>query len=166
MNKGMTSLLLRTKTAVEDCTKHIVASGAQGSEIEAYLTQHLLVIMCAEVEQAIHSILEKRLLSANDPDLCRFAMSSGQRVLRSIKKGELAGFVGRFGDHAQRKFDSLLEEKEVSAYNNAVQARHDIAHQRGALISYSELVTALNVAEKVLGAVREAINHKNASGAA
>lgn len=157
----MTTLLVRTRAAVDDCEQHLKDTGASGTEIEAYLTQYVLVVMCAEIEQAVHSILERRVAGTADPDLTRFALSSGQRVLRSVSKNELAGFVGRFGDHAKEKLDSLLDETEVTLYNNAVKARHDIAHSRGATLTFSELLKALEVADKVIDAVNQAMNHKS-----
>jgi hypothetical protein len=154
----MSRVLLRTRAAIEDCERHLSLTKAFGTEIEHYLTQHILVVLCAEIQQAIYSIVEERATLSHDDKIRNFVVSSGKRMLRSVQKDEIAKFIGLFGIEAKDKLNSLLNDKEVNIYNNAVSNRHEVAHNFGAQISFGELLLALDAADKILDAVRQALN--------
>lgn len=152
------SKLLRTKLVLENCRTHLDASNSPGSEVESYLSQHVLVVLCADTQQHFYEILENRISEVTDPELCNFAISTGKRALRSIGKSELAGFVGHFGQDAQRFLNEDLEERVVTMYNNAVQKRHDVAHNSGSNITFRELDEILAAAETVISTFERAIS--------
>ena len=56
----MPKLLVRTYAAAEDCESHLKETGTAGTEIESYLTQYLLVILCADIQQEIYRLSEER----------------------------------------------------------------------------------------------------------
>lgn len=58
-----------------------------------------------------------------------------------------------FGAESKQKLNSLVSETEVAAFNNAVGSRHDVAHKHGAQITFQELQSAVEIAEKILRAV-------------
>src|ERR1017187_5747222 len=120
----MTRMLLRTISGVEDCERHLNASGALGTEIESYLTQYLLVVLCADIQQEIYKLSEKRALLAKDTGLLSYVCSSAPLVLRSVGKGDIAKFVGYFGSETKDKLNSLLGAADVTVFNNAVESRH------------------------------------------
>jgi hypothetical protein len=153
----MNELMLRTKTAIADCESHLKSTNSYGTEIESYLTQHLLVIFCAEIQQEIYKIVDERSDVSNDEGLRVFVRSSGRRTLRSVGKAEIANFLELFGAQAKEKFNSLLDDKDITVYNNAVQNRHDVAHRHGVQISFEEVKDALAAANKILEAVKAAI---------
>lgn len=149
--------LLRTNAAIEDCERHLEDSAATGTEIESYLTQHILVLLCADMQQEIYQIAEERSRTANDVDLVSYVSLSCRRILRSVRKDEIATFVGMFGVEAKARLNELVEDSEVALYNNAVSNRHDIAHRSGAQITFRELKATAIVAEKLLDAVEKSI---------
>ena len=149
--------LLRTNAAIEDCERHLATSGATGTEIESYLTQHILVLLCADMQQEIYQIAEERSRTANDTGLANYVSMSCRRILRSVRKDEIAVFVGMFGMDAKDRLNELVEDSEVTLYNNAVSNRHDVAHRSGAQITFRELKNTAIVAEKLLDAVEESI---------
>lgn len=153
----MDKRLIRTKAAIEDCERHLDASGASGSEIESYLTQHILVILCADMQQEIYRIAEKRAETVRDQELINYVSSTGRRILRSIKKDEIAAFVGMFSAEAKEKLNALVDDSDVTVYNNAVSNRHDVAHKHGAQITFRELKNTTSVAEKILDAVEKSL---------
>ena len=154
----MDKRLLRTNAAIEDCEKHLNSSGALGTEIESYLTQHILVILCADIQQEIYKISERRAEIIGDPALVSYVLSTAKRVLRSVGKSEIAAFVGMFGSDAQKALNGLVDDADVTIYNNAVNSRHDVAHKQGAQITFRELKSATAVAERLLEAVEKAIH--------
>jgi hypothetical protein len=153
----MSRLLLRTNAALEDCERHLVAVSAVGTEIESYLTQYLLVILCAEVQQELYSLAESRAATAKDEALTSFIALSSRKVLRSVKKSEIAGFLEMFGSGCKEKFNGKIDEPSVVVYDNAVANRHDVAHKNGSQVTFKELKDAVLMAEKLLIAAAESI---------
>jgi len=153
----MERLLLKTNAAVQDCERHLQSSGSYGTEIESYLTQYLLVVMCADVQQEIYRIAEERASTARDLALSSFVAASTKKVLRSVGKREIATFVEMFGPDCKAKLNSGIDDADVTVYNNAVCFRHDVAHNQGSLITFAELKRAVAVAEKLLTATAQSI---------
>lgn len=154
----MAPRLLRTRLAVENCHEHLDESSSWGTEIESYLTQHVLIVMCAEVQQELYSILEERAGEASDDELKSFAVATGKKVLRSVGKKEIANFVGFFGSSAKDFLNQIVDEREVTLYNNAVSNRHDIAHRSGSNVTFRELQDILRSASNLIDAVQRAIS--------
>lgn len=154
----MEKLLLRTKSAVEDCEKHLTSSTSFGTEIESYLTQYLLVVLCADIQQEIYRISEARASLLKDEAITAYVAATARKVLRSIGKEEIAKFVGNFGPAFKSKLNDLIDDGDVTIFNNAVNNRHDVAHKQGAQITFRELKNAVSVALKILEAVERSLN--------
>jgi len=154
----MEKLLLKTQLAFDNCKTHLDESSAWNSEIESYLTQHVLVIMCADVQQEIYKVVEKRVELADDSALKNFAISACKRVLRSVGKSEVAGFVGYFGSDAKSHLNEQINDAVVTVYNNAVSNRHDVAHNSGSNITFRELEAAIDAARTLIKVVSESIS--------
>lgn len=153
----MTGKLLRTKLALDNCRSHLVEANSEGTEIEAYLAQHILVIMCAEIQQELYATLELRLNLSADSNITNFALVAGKKILRSIGKGEVVGFVNNFGGAAKNYMNDNLSDREVALYNNAVSNRHDVAHSSGSNITFRELDDILDAASKFIDVFKVAI---------
>ena len=149
--------LVRTTAIIEDCEAVVSSPEVIGSPIESYLVQHALVVLCAEIQQEIYEIVRARAAQADDHQLANFVSNAAQRVLRSVGKSELAGFVGHFGQQEKTKFNELVDETEVTKYNNAVNNRHDVAHRSGVQVTFSELKDAVSAASNILQALAVAI---------
>ena len=149
--------MLRTKLAVEDCEKHLSATGCLGSEIESYLTQYLLVVLCADIQQEIYKLAEARAALAADVVIQSYVGSTTRRVLRSVKKEDLSKFVALFGAGKKEQLNAVLDDVDVTIFNNAVSNRHDVAHSAGSQITLLELKKALFISEKILAAIKNAI---------
>jgi len=149
---------MRTRAAIEDCEIHMQSTGTYGTEIEAYLTQHILVLLCADVQQEIYKMLDERATLAGDEEIRRFVSASGEKILRSVNKGDIAAFMELFGAHVKEKFNALLEDSDVTIYSIAVGNRHKVAHRQGAQVSFREVKRATDAASKLLVAVRTALH--------
>lgn len=154
----MGKLLLRTCSAVSDCEDHLRATLTSGTAIEFYLTQHILIILCAEMQQEINKIAESRVSYLGDEGMRSYVLSTSGKILRSVKKTDIAGFVNLFGEKSKSKFNSLIIDNEVTIYNQAVSDRHKTAHSHGAQITFAELKDAIKVAKKILNAVEKSIS--------
>ena len=100
--------LVRTSAVIEDCEAIVRSPDVIGSPVESYLVQHTLVVLCAEIQQEVYEIVRARAAKADDQQLASFVSSAAQRVLRSVGKSELAGFVAFFGQAEKEKFNHLL----------------------------------------------------------
>lgn len=87
----------RIDQAIEACQDHLESSGAMGTEIEAYLTRYLLILICASFEEEIESLISERAARSNDPGLESFVRSAVGQVFRSLKTSEITGLLKRFG---------------------------------------------------------------------
>lgn len=157
MMGGMNKSLVRTYYLLEECEKHLKSTKSSGSVIESYLTQHALVVFCSEMQNRIYQLLDERAGSVLDGGVRNYISSSGRRLSRSVQKAEIANIVGLFGSDAKDKFNSALDDRDVTLYNNAVRDRHDVAHSYGANVTFSEVKGAVSIAEKILLAFQEAI---------
>lgn len=149
--------LLRTSVALVDCRTHLEASDAWNTSIESYLTQHVLVILCAEIQQSIYQILESRLEASADNDLKNFAITTGKKCLRSVGKAEVSGFLGFFSVEAKEYLNANVADEMVTLYGNAVSNRHEVAHSNGAKITFKELEKILEASVGFLAVVKSAI---------
>ena len=155
----MGKILLRTQLSLDNCREHLDKTNSWDTEIESYLTQYVLVIMCSEIQQEIYKVLEYRASKTGDVALKNYAISTCKRVLRSIKKSEVTGFVGYFGETAKEYLNKNINDKDIAIYDNAVSMRNAVAHQSGTNITFRELEGAMEVAKKFICVVDEAISH-------
>ena len=127
----MAERLVQTNAVYVECQNHLSTGVPGGSPIEAYLTEHILVILCAEVQQKVRQLADQRAQRSTDPALRAFVTAASERILRSVRKDELSTFVGLFGSAYKDDFNARLDDRDVTAYNNAVLQRHAVAHRGG-----------------------------------
>lgn len=153
-------MLLRTKNALKECQEHLEATTTtSGTAIESYLTQHILVLLSADMQQAIYGLLDKKAEQVDQESMRLFISTAGKKLVRGVKKDAIAGFVNYFGTDAKEKFDSCLKDKEqeISRYGNAIRDRQSVAHKQGAQVTFSEIQQAVTAAELILSAVKIAL---------
>jgi len=130
---------------------------SSGTEVEAFLSQYLLVVLCAEMQEEIYRIIEIRASRCGDDEICSFALASSRRILRSVKVAELSGFVAGFGQGRKDRFSSALDERAILQYNSAVDNRHAVAHKSGAQVTLMDIKEIISSATLVLESVMAAI---------
>ena len=65
--------------------------------------------------------------------------------------------VALFGAGKKEQLNAVLDDVDVTIFNNAVSNRHDVAHSAGSQITLLELKKALFISEKILAAIKNAI---------
>ena len=148
-------MLLRTRAAIDDCENHLNESDSWNTEVESYLTQYILVILSADVQQSVYSLLSERISSSRSDDagLKSFAYSMGVKCLRSFVKSDLSKFLALFGDRVKQSFNLELDDRVVTTYNNALNKRHEVAHNSGVTTTFRELEGIYAAAVKILEAM-------------
>src|SRR6266540_3241207 len=103
--------LVRIDQAIAVCQAHLQNSGATGTEIEAYLTRYLLVMICSTFEEEIKSLIIKRAAGSGDPGMESFVQSAmGRTSFRSLKTSDITDFLTRiFHKNRQTSCKSLIE---------------------------------------------------------
>ena len=148
----------RTEKAYTECAYHLQTSGAEGSPIESFLTEHILILLCADMQRDILEIADRRATSASDGALHTFVSNAGTRILRSVRKTEIAAFVGLFGRNYKNDFNDTLDDRDVQLYDNAVQERHKAAHsQQGSNIGFRELGDVIDAARNILDSMQRVL---------
>ncbi len=155
----VSAMLLRTKTALKECQEHLEATSTSGTVIESYLTQHILVLLSADMQQTIYGLLEKKAERVSEKSMQEYVSSTRKNIIREVTKSGITGFVSRFGTDARRKFDDYLKnkEQEISYYSNAIENRDSVAHKQGAQVTFPEILQAVAAAELILSAVKIAL---------
>ena len=64
-----------------------------------------------------------------------------------------------FGSDINDDLTSRLDDRDVTIYNNAVNARHDVAHSQGANITFDELKKAFDAARKILNEIHTVLTN-------
>lgn len=154
----MENTLQRTKVALEQCEDHIESHKDADLAIEAYLTDYILFVLCSDMQHDITRIVVARAEEIGDGELAKFVEDSTGKILRSVKKSEIAGFLKSFGEACKNRLNTLIDDDEVTFYNSAVDARHAIAHTRVELrYTFRDLKRVIEIAESILSAVDESI---------
>lgn len=153
----MSQYLLRTQLAIEECEQHLTDYGAVGTPIESYLTQHILVVLCAEVQQEIYKIVDRKIQTNSSGAVATYISASQKKLLKGVKIDAISGFLGLFSSNVKETFSSALSVEDKTRYNDAIEDRHGVAHRQGASVSFDELKTTSAIAQKVLMAVQTAI---------
>jgi len=156
----MRSTFVRTKAVFEDCVTHIKEQNLSGTPIESYLVEHILIVFCAEVQNEIYKSIEQYAFTLADKKLEYFVKAACQKLFRSPKKSEISGLLGMFGEFTQKKFNSLIDDSQVTYYSVAVSARHDIAHKNGSKMTISDFMKALESADIIIHAVDVALQDR------
>ena len=133
--------IIRIDQTLERCEEHLSSSFAYGTEIESLLTQSILVIMCAEFEQAIEDLVQQKCSSVEDGSIKEFLGSCVSAVFRSVKSSEIAGLLNRFGPSYKEAFKQKTDDnaRAVTLYNNIVTNRHGVAHSEGSNATFREV---------------------------
>ena len=114
--------------------------------------------MCAEMQHEIYQLIDKKTDTLPE-EIKNFMSVAGKRLLQSVKKDEIANFLGYFGSITKDRLNTNVDDRDVTIYNNAVRGRHKVAHVvSGTQITFEELKQASECASKILSTVELALD--------
>ena len=148
----------RVEMTIEVCQEHLHSTRSYGSQIEAFLTQQLLVIICAEIEKTITSMIIARARDRCGDDFPAFIASCLNATFRSVKSSEIAGLLNRFGTARKQRFLELVDERAKTAYDSIVVNRHNTAHRSGSNLTFREAVASYRVGLSVIESLSTALH--------
>ena len=152
--------LLEVDAAIDRCRKHLNDTGTFGTEIEAYLTRYILIIIYSSFEQKIRETLLDNVFRSVGPPLDNYIMSCFKQHFRTITTGELAKFLTRIGSEYKERFRQKIPENSATeiAFNNIVINRDSTSHAEPSNMTFIELEGAYVKAREVLDAVLYAVS--------
>jgi hypothetical protein len=158
--------IVRIDETLEKCHEHLSSTSAYGTEIESLLTYSVLVLICAEFENAIEAVLKEKCSSVADPSISAFFKSCVSAVFRSVGSSELAGLLNRFSSFHKASFTRSTIENPVPVtfYNNIVVNRHRIAHSMGTNATFREVRQFYEKGHIVLDFFRDALLSETIDG--
>lgn len=155
--------LPRADAALEASAKHLDDTRSRNTEIDAILTAYVSAVIYASFERKAREIVAARAQGdGTDPHLVAFARTASQRLMRSIKIGDLAGAAGFFHPDCKARFRDLLDDQAAAAWDSIINNRHDVAHEDDAAqvvstLTFRELEALYPVALSVLENLEQAI---------
>ena len=150
--------LAQVDEAIEACKNHLIKSNAMGTEIEAYLTRYLLILICAAYEEEIEKLFVQRASHTKDPHIVAFVSSTVRTRFRNPMTSKIAEMLGLFSSDYKEKFSNKVSGTRAETFfNNIAINRHSTAHSFGSNMTFSELVSTYNEAHTVLDAISEVL---------
>ena len=153
--------LPRTQLALEECRKHLDDTKSFSTSIEAYLTRGLVILLCAEIESSVLSLLYKRIEIDPDEEVGRFAKSIGKGFVRNARPSEIGKILARFGEDCKQRYQQEVEasigEAGSTRVGNLITARDSFAHVEPPDVTFREVEQAYDDAVRLLDAVATAL---------
>ena len=151
----------RVNSALEDCENHLVASNSFGTRIETLLTYSLLVVIYAEFEQMVKSIVQERCDLIEDESLRELVRQCLGNVSR-IQSSDLGRLLERFGEDQKTAFRTrisatIADQRAETSYNNLIINRHDTAHSGGSNLTFQEVKQFYQEGHVILDFFRETL---------
>lgn len=142
---------------IAKCEEHLRLTGTNGSVIEFYFTQYLLVRIAAEYESRIKLLIQRRCSRGNDDHIKAFVQSSASVITRNFDISDIKGHLARFGADYAKTFRDLIDQHLETVWNNLYINRHAVAHGTGVQMSFPDLKDHYNKSLAVIDAVVTAL---------
>jgi hypothetical protein len=152
----------KVEDAITECTKHLTEKNAFGTEIEAYLTRYLLLLIFASFEEVLETAFISRAERSGDSFTAEYFKSEMPHKLQNVKISKLTELFKKFGSIYSTKFSDevvVALQREVTAYGNIIRNRHMVAHEtRFPQMTFNELKNSYSDSKIVINKIIEIIN--------
>ena len=157
----MARSLVRTASALADCDDHLKATGSFGTPIENFLTSHLVMLLCAEVESTVRALIHEYVLAHSEPSVAELVKNVGANLVRNALHSEIRKVLGYLGSEYADQYNDLVRasagERGITHLGNVVTNRNSIAHNVPPQLTFADVVAAQSAAEQVVQAVRQVL---------
>lgn len=143
---------------LQSCKNHLDATNSWATEIELYLVQYLIVRICAELEDRIPILFERRCRRGTDAQLTQFAIKTVHYVTKRFTIQDLGVVLRRFDVGYHKSFnDAVISNNSHLAWDSIYNNRHAVAHGAGIQMSFNDLSKAYQDCLPVLDAIASAL---------
>ena len=121
------------------CEEHLDKHGLRNTEYEYYLVQYLLVRICAEYEDRVKVMFERRCSRIGDKEVKKFLQRNLKDYLKHFDIKDIANVMARFGEEYRTNFQNSLSQPANTGWNNVYVNRQQAAHQGGVQMTLTDL---------------------------
>lgn len=147
-----------SKRTFELCEKHLDDTNSNNTEIENIFVKHLLILICAERENKIKKVFEKKIEDSTNSISNRLASFLIKNTFKDINYGTISGYIRNFGDEKRERLDSKRDDRIVTSWNNIINNRHIVAHGLDTIqLTFHELKEEFERSENVLIWIADAL---------
>lgn len=159
----MPSPLPRTERAIADFQNLLSQYPHTDEAIQSYLTSHINVLMCAEIEREVSRLFRERLEKGCQDE------ATLNYIVRHIRHGAVANAtvqqikekISFFGREYGERFDDAVRQSVgddgIGKMTLAVQNRNATAHDIPPVIDFQEVAATHRVATAIVDAVRQTL---------
>jgi len=146
--------------ALSECNTHLDQDDGKyrGTQIERYLIEYLLILICGSLEDAIRRTLIEGVRKSRNKEFESFVQTSVDEYFK-MNFDTTKRYVKAFGTSIANAFDGYLrtDPQIVSHYKSLVANRHDVAHRRKTItLSINDIEQYYKKAHLVVDAVKAA----------
>lgn len=149
----------KVEHTIQECEEHLRLTNSFGTEIEAYLTRYLLVLISASFEESLETAFIERAKKANDDYVIQYFKNEMPQKLKSVGISKLSEFIRKFGVSLKEKFDNDINSgmaREVTAYGNLIKNRHLVAHEtQEPSMTFHDVKDAYIESVKIINKIKE-----------
>ena len=125
--------------------------------LEAAFCGYISALAYAEIERAVHDILNERFRKTEDQKISQFASNALGKGKAKISKSDIADLVKRFGDECKDAFNGSVDPAHIQKYANLITCRHNLAHGEPENETLRTAKDGIDAAHELLGALKTAI---------
>lgn len=147
---------------IKKCENLLSIDDMGDPEIEIFLTSYLLLITYSNFENNIrNSVISYLCKKYDDINLENYINYCTERIVRSIKIGDIAGLLGYINPKLKEKFTNYQKnnQKIVSSYDSIINNRHNVAHKNGTKLTMKDFLDYYNDAQKLFIELDSILNH-------
>lgn len=154
--------MLKKTSAIIEVAREVVdraaaANPADRAFLEAAISAYLSAVAYAETEKRVVEILEAKFRNNQDSKIAHFLSSTLVRGNGRISKSDIADVVKKFGSDCKLGFNSDIDGRDETYYNNLLDCRHKLAHGDPKPETLKAISDGVLAAENLLGAMERAI---------
>jgi hypothetical protein len=149
----------RAEAAIEACEAHLAATTSFGTEIEAFLTRYLAVLVYSAYEDECRTIIEAKADRLADRHGASYVRLSRENVFRGIGISELGAYLAKFSPGCKSAFEAaVLNKPSHIAFDSLLAGRHATAHADGTSMTFKEFKTAFEKSQAVITAFETSLD--------
>lgn len=159
----MLSPLPRTERAIADFQNLLSQYPRTEDAIQSYLTSHINVLMCAEIEREVSRLFRERLeKGCQDEATLNYIMwhirlgAVGNATVQEIKE-KLSFFGSEYGQRFDDAVRRSVGSDGIGRMSIAVKNRNATAHGIPPAIDFQEVAATYQIATAVVDAVRQTL---------
>lgn len=150
----------KVDNAIEECKRYLDNSNGYGTEIEAYLTRYILILISASFEEEFEKMFVERCRKSNDQFVISYMETVISDKLKSVGIKKLSHFIKAFGGNYSDKFIREVSQTPMCTYySNLIENRHKVAHETAQVnMTFPEVVESYGKCHMIIETVYDIIN--------